>query len=235
MSSIKPVFKCPEEFKNIFSQSRCLLTISVGQEAHEGEKFATTVDLVNRSFGECTMLIDDSLQRHTMALNTEKNAEDFYDISMLEGDAWLNRNSRIYNRITIPLNIIRWNQWLFHENFQSQQKKIIELISQDLEYSNAFLETVQEFLRRYCNRTEPSQVDQLCMNYLLEECTAMSLWPELNCHFEVYPSKRNFAMAATHQRFVLPDYPDLLHSIAIKFKNRKQLKPQCFEALAYAG
>jgi len=71
----------------------------------------------------------------------------------------------------------------------------------------------------------------LCFNYLIEECTALCLWPELNCHFEVYPSRRNAAMDATHRYFVLPDYPDLLHGLSIKFKNRKQLKAQCFELL----
>ncbi len=68
----------------------------------------------------------------------------------------------------------------------------------------------------------------MILDYLIEECTALCLWPEINAHFEVYPSKRNLAMSQTHQRFVLPQYPHLLHSIAIKFKNRKQFKPQNF-------
>lgn len=51
----------------------------------------------------------------------------------------------------------------------------------------------------------------------------MTLWPELNCHFEVYPSKRNFAMDATHRRFVLPEHSDLLHAVAIKFKIENSL------------
>jgi hypothetical protein len=69
----------------------------------------------------------------------------------------------------------------------------------------------------------------LCFNYLLEECAALCLWPQLNCHFEVYPSPRNAIMAQTHKHFVLPKYPDLLHAVAIKFKNRKQFLPQSFK------
>ena len=47
-SKIKPVFKCSEEFKLKFKDSRCLVTISVGQEVHEGKKFLTTIDLIKR-------------------------------------------------------------------------------------------------------------------------------------------------------------------------------------------
>ena len=34
------------------------------------------------------------------------------------------------------------------------------------------------------------------------------------------------AMNETHKRFIVPKYPNLLHSVAIKFKNRKQFSPQ---------
>ena len=46
----------------------------------------------------------------------------------------------------------------------------------------------------------------------------MCLWPELECHFEVYPGQRNSAMRDTHRKFVLDLQPDLLHDVYIKFK-----------------
>ncbi len=54
----------------------------------------------------------------------------------------------------------------------------------------------------------------------------MCLWPELECHFEVYPGQRNSAMRDTHRKFVLDLQPDLLHDVYIKFKGRSQFKPQ---------
>ena len=107
------------------------------------------------------------------------------------------------------------------------------------DYRNAFDITIIEFLKRYMQRLTPEALDQfhyarayaLCFDYLLEECTAMRLWPELNCHVEVYPNKRNAAMRYTHEHFVLPEYPHLLHAVSIKFKQRKQLKPQRFGVL----
>ena len=101
-------------------------------------------------------------------------------------------------------------------------------------YQASFNNTIDEFLKRYYPRLlekrnfNMQRAKTLCLDYLIEECTALCLWPELNCHFEVYPAKRNLAMDETHKRLVLPFY-DLLHPISIKFKNRKRLKPQQFQ------
>lgn len=232
MSRIKPVFKCPGIDKEQFQQSRCLLTISVGQEVHESEHFETTIELVNNSFNSCVMLIDDSLQRHTMAMNSENDADSFYKASMKAGDQWLERNAIYYEKLTILDKIVRWDRWLTHHAFNNKQKEVKALINSDVLFKAAFTNTVNEFLDRYGRRIKNKETfclemaQKLCFDYLIEECTAFCLWPELGCHFEVYPSRRNLAMFETHARFILPKYPDLLHAVAIKFKNRKQLKPQ---------
>jgi hypothetical protein len=236
--SVKPVLKSDDIFsREKLNQSQCLLTISVGQEVHEGDKFAATIGLVNENFFSCIVLIDDTLQRHTMALQTGKEGDFFYEQSLSEGDSWLKRNESKLRQLSIPHQIIRWDKWLKHPNYEQQKQYINTLLTTDLLYKQTFEETIHEFLRRYYSRLDknkPINLERdflLCFNYLVEECTALCLWPELNCHFEVYPSKRNAAMDATHHYFVLPHYPDLLHSLSIKFKNRKQLKAQCFELL----
>lgn len=231
LDKIKPVFKCPEEFKKEFHASRCLLTISVGQEVHEGEKFYKTIDLVNLSFKECIILVDDSLQRHSMRLNTNLSDKEAYRISLNEGDLWLKRNEAFYKKLSIPFKIIRWNKWLHHPNYKRQREKIDSLYTTNSSYRESVHSSIQEFLDRYVNREEKVDTEKgfnLCLEYLKEECTALCLWVEEECHFEVYPSKRNEVMSATHETFVKPYYPNLLHPVAIKFKNRKQLSPQKF-------
>jgi hypothetical protein len=182
------------------------------------------------------MMIDDSLQRHTMVLDREESADELHDIAVAEGDSWLVRNEKYYSKLD-NLTIIRWDRWLNHPNYRSEQAMLKQVMHEDFTYKQIFDNTITEFLTRYCARLiaredfNQERGYQLCFDYLLEECTAMTLWPELGCHFEVYPSKRNFAMDETHKRFVLPHYPDLLHAVAVKFKNRKQLKPQQFNLL----
>lgn len=237
MTQIKPVLRCPGVDKKIFKNSRCLLTISVGQEVHEGEKFAATVDLINESFGSCILLIDDSLQRYSMALNSRENSETFYPLAIQEGDEWLQRNKKYYERLTNLKQIIRWDFWLHHPVYIEQELKIKTLFSSESSYASSFQKTNNNFLTRYIQRlSDKSNFDMvraqaLCFNYLLEECTALCLWTELECHFEVYPSRRNPAMHETHKYFVLPKNPDLLHAVSIKFKNRKQFQPQYFSTL----
>lgn len=234
---IKPVYKCPESFKDQFKHSRCLLTISVGQEVHEGEKFEATIELINSSFESCIMLIDDSLQRHTMAIEKNADADYFYVISLKEGDEWLIRNEKTYSKLKHLEKIIRWDKWLQHSNFLTQKSKVLHLMKNEPAYKIAFDKTVDEFLRRYFprlsnpNQINPQKAHTLCMDYLIEECAAFTLWPELNCNFEVYPSFRNLAMQQTYEHFILPTHPNLLHPVAIKFKNRKQLLPQQFKFL----
>ena len=237
MNYLKPVLKYPASFdKAQFKKAKCLLTISVGQEVHEGDKFAATIELVNDSFGSCVMLIDDTLQRHSMALDKKEEAEFFYNASLLAGDLWLQRNKIYYQQLGILETIIRWDKWLTHPHYFLSQEKIKQLIREDAAYSQSFDATIEEFLRRYYLRlTQQEDFDwerakRLCFNYLIEECTALCLWPELNCQFEVYPNKRNLAMHETHQKLVIPHYADLLHAIAIKFKHRKQFKPQQFQS-----
>jgi len=238
MSHLKPVFKYkPPVNKEKFKNAKCLLTISVGQEVHEEDKFAATIDLVNASFGSCILLVDDTLQRHSMALKSKEEANFFYQSSLAAGDLWLERNKVHYQKLNILEDIIRWDTWLNHPLYVTQQEKIKELMRQNLDYKKAFDKIFSEFLTRYYMRlTEKESFDgarasRLCLDYLIEECAALALWPELGCHFEVYPNKRNLAMHATHQKLVVPDYPDLLHAVAIKFKNRKQLKPQQFQSI----
>ncbi|HEV2523688.1 MAG TPA: hypothetical protein VGU44_00965 [Gammaproteobacteria bacterium] len=234
MYGIKPVFKFQTNIdKTIFEKSRCLLTISVGQEAHEGYKFGATIDLVNTAFESCILLIDDSLQRHSMALNKPEDADFFYHTSIVAGDAWLTRNKQYYQKLDCLEQIIRWDKWLKHPCYLEKQDQIKTLLSKDKDYQHSFDETIAAFLKRNHHLRngyfDDENARRLCLDYLTEECAALCLWPEINAHFEVYPNKRNLAMTQTHQRFVLPQFPQLLHPIAIKFKNRKQFKPQNFD------
>lgn len=239
MNRIKPVFKCSDAYKKMFKDSQCALTISVGQKAHEGETFAATVELVNNSFQSCVILLDDSLQRHTMALNTQENADFFYETSLKEGDLWLKRNEEHYRKLTILKNIIRWDTWLKHPQYLKEKNKITLLIENNFFYKKIFDETIKEFLKRYMSRSNQNKLFNLekarihCLDYLTEECAILCLRSKLkfNSHFEIYPSRRNQAMNEIHKNFILPKYSNLLLPVAIKFKNRNTLQPQYFELL----
>ena len=58
--SIKATFKHGGNYEERFENSICSLSISVGQPAHEGTKFAATIDAVNTNFKECIIMVGDS-------------------------------------------------------------------------------------------------------------------------------------------------------------------------------
>lgn len=222
------------EDKTIFPKSRCLFTISVGQQTHENEHFEATIELLNKSFESCVMLVDDSLQRHTMAFNRKQNPDFFYDISIKEGDLWLERNRKYYERLQNLERIIRWDNWLNHPKFNEQKKAIEALIQKDKDYAYAFESSVCDFVTKYYNRRsnrekfDLKRAKNLSFNFILEECTALCLWVELNCKYEVYPSVHNSAINSTREKFVLSKRLDLLNAVTLGFRNVKQLKPQRF-------
>ncbi|MGD9152679.1 MAG: hypothetical protein PVG30_03350 [Gammaproteobacteria bacterium] len=222
------------EDKTIFQQSRCLFTISVGQQTHENEHFEATIELLNKSFKSCIMLVDDSLQRHTMAFNRKQNPDYFYEISIKEGDLWLERNKKYYENLQNLEQIIRWDNWLNHPKFNEQKEAIKKLIEKDKDYAYAFESSVRDFVTKYHNRISNNEkfnlerAKELSFNFILEECTALCLWVELNCNYEAYPNLHNAAINSTREKFVLPTRPDLLNVLTLGFRNAKQLEPQRF-------
>jgi hypothetical protein len=46
----------------------------------------------------------------------------------------------------------------------------------------------------------------------------MCLWREENCNFEVYPNGRQASMSITYEQLIKPFYPNLLRSVALRFK-----------------
>lgn len=237
MKIVKCSFKnVTEEEKNKFQRSSCLLTISVGQEYHESEKFKSTITLINASFKNCKIMLYDTLQRYTMALVQNKKPEYFYDIAKQEGDLWLARNRKYFDDLDNLTEIIRWEHWLTHPDFASKKLQVMDLLVHDVDYKVTFEETIDQYLSRYQRRLENSdnfdyaKAHQLCFDYLVEECAALCVWPETECYVDVYPTPRNSAMDKTHRKILLKEYPGILHSVSLKFKNKKQLQGQKFHS-----
>ncbi|MFN7096775.1 MAG: hypothetical protein ACK4PR_04385, partial [Gammaproteobacteria bacterium] len=133
--------------------------------------------------------------------------------------------------------IHRWDKWLNHSLYQEKYDKINALMLQNIDFGAIFAQATEQYLTRYCTRLDNmahfdwDRAKKICLEYLMEECAVLCLWPELNCHFEIYPNRHNDAMEATRQYFITPHYPNLLKAIHIGFRKAKQLKPQTFELM----
>lgn len=214
----------PPEERKLFSSSSCLMPISVGQSVHEGDKFKATIQLVERSFESCTILVDDSVQRHTIAiLNPGKSEDTLYNMAIQEGDKWIERSQYLYSNFNIPLNVLRWDDWFNMPEFEQSYKKVQEEYESNPIFKQAINANINDFLERYLrNNTEITpqspQAISLCLDYLLEECAVMCLWVKGEYDFELYPSGRNKAMAATYEFLIKPSHPQYLKAVALRFK-----------------
>lgn len=209
--------------RKMFPQSTCLMPISVGQAIHEGEKFSAVIKLINSTFKKCTILVDDSVQRHTIGITCQETPEKLHQIAVNEGNEWIKRNKCSYEQLTIPFEIMRWDDWFKNENFLDHYGRVIGQYKTNTVYRQAIDDNINDFLSRYLKKFPEISVDDkravaLCLNYLLEECTVMCLWTEKKYDFEVYPSGRNKAMAVTYEQLIKPYYPEYLKPVALRFK-----------------
>ncbi len=222
---VKASFReCPISHRKEFKDAHCLLPISVGQSTHEGKKLLATIKLINASFQRCTLLIDDTVQWHTLKIDDPASSnEALYNIAFLEGNSWLKRNKEAIEDLNIPYDIKRWDQWAKHEDFETQLAKVEHLYNSDTDYRMAINLNIKDYLERYVGQQGGHEFDydhafSCCLDYLKEECAVMTLWVEGLYDFEVYPSGRNKAMAATYEYLIKPRNPNLLRPVALRFK-----------------
>ena len=234
----KQKIKC--RFKNItnddlalFKKSECLLLVSVGQEAHEGERFKSTIDLINKSFQSCTISLYDSIQRYTMSLSSDHEPDFFHDMANAEGSLWLQRNQKYLDKLDISYQIKRWDEWLAHLDYAKNFYLIQRIYKSDQDYQEAFNVASKKYITRFCkqnqNELENSMIiESRCKDYLMEECAVLSLWATLGYAFEVYPNPHNEAIEATRVKIIKQVNKFELKPITLRFTNAGQLKPQHF-------
>ena len=238
MKEVKCNFKnISDEDKASFKESTCLLLVSVGQEAHEGDRLLATIKLVNENFQSCIISLYDSLQRFTMSLSRSCDPEDLRKSAEREGNLWLERNKNILNNFAIPITIYRWEHWVNDLYFPKRRQELLARIASDPDYKKAHENAIEGYLERYCRHLDDqksfdrNRAVGLCQEYVLEECAVLCLWPKLRCQFEIYPNIHNAAIEATRERFILPNFPNNLSPLTLRFRNAKQLKPQKFESV----
>jgi hypothetical protein len=212
-----------KEMKKEFENSKCVAPISVGQEIHEGDKFCAALRLINRSFKEVIILVNDSVQWYTHAItNSSKTEKELYENALQEGDFWIKRNTHyMKDTLKIPYKLLRWDYWLQHKDFNYYLDKLWNLYRNDAQYKKAIDENIEEFLLRMKKRNIEIDYDRaylLCLKYLLEECASMLLWIEEKCHFQIYPQKINKSMNATYEKLIKPMHPTLLREAPYRIR-----------------
>jgi hypothetical protein len=200
----------------------CILPISVGRHYHEEGRLEATLKLVSLCFKECLILVADTLQRYSLAIvSPEQSGESLYKLASENGFAWINRNiEAIKKHLTIPFKIQRWDDWLWHKNFQFYYEKVTGLYEMDLKYKSAVNDIANQFCTAVKNRTPFSVHDDvyaLSVRYLLEESAATCLWTYLPYEFQVYPINGNEVLALARDKVLGADISSRLEQLIVVF------------------
>jgi tRNA-dependent cyclodipeptide synthase len=206
------------------SGSAAVLGISVGQPYHEDEKFAATMALMNTCFGSCDVLVADTLQRYNML---DCDFEAASAPARLRGDAWLARNAAALQTLTVPHNVIRWDECLQSPAFKSSLDAIKKRYSEDEEYRRSFQRDVDEFLRRHKTRNGSldehleSIMRERSLLYLFEEIAVfLSYFVERGYNFLPYPGTFPESYAMSWDLFLAQQHPTLCRNVRIYFRSR---------------
>lgn len=217
--------------KRELKKSKCVLPISVGQQYHEDEKMkATLYDI--QEFGECDIVICDTLYEHTKTIGRETIAlEGLHQECLADGKAWLARNQNALNQLTITHRIIHWDEWRNHKNF-ADKKKVIDSLYEDnnKKFKSALNKTANEFLSHYMSRNPEVEFNahhfQSCVTYLKEECAVMLLWAECDYHFLIYPAKCTDVLSFLYKNVIVESNPGKLEYLVIKIQERNILEQE---------
>ena len=222
--------KCPISDRKLFSKSKCILPISImHRKEHDDKRFAATMKLVESSFEGSALLIIDSLYRHTLKLDYPYETETtLSNMAITAGDEWLSANKDAYHKLSERnvCKIIRWNECLSQTMFSQQNKTINDLYNNDQSFKESINSTAEEYLCRQRKANGKLSYDYnhaftCSVNFIKEECAAMCLYSTSTLgqyEFEVYPTGRPAALAATYEKLIKPLCPNFLRPVGIRFK-----------------
>ncbi len=215
----------PKNEKDYLKSKTCIVPVSVGQEPHEGEKFRATLKMLNSYFKNCTIVVCDTLQRHTLLLkHNNKSQEELYSLSERLGSEWIERNKPIIEEeLKIPYKIIRWDKCLKNKNFEENYKKAKDLCATNEQCKIVVEKIINEFYTRYKKHTENLNAE-LCFQqsslYYLEELACVLEWFDEEYDYEIYPSMRDEAIFTNFSFLSKGRDKHLLHSAGIKFTKK---------------
>ncbi len=137
------------------------LHISVGHGQMEGDDLKRTLGWMGAHFASVTICVNDTLQRYN------------FDGAEAAGREWIERNIDAI-RVLPSFNIVRWNSWLTHPDFEVNLANMERAYCEDSSFRREVDTEAETFWRRrgegdkatFCRRS---------VAYLLEECAAFTI------------------------------------------------------------
>lgn len=175
---------------NAYSTAR--FHISVGQSYHESEKFQATMQWAKHRFDHVIICVNDTLQRYNYTYKESISDVDAMLKAENAGREWIERN--LHTIRSLPSHeIIRWNNWLNHQDFPSQNQFVQDLYLSDENVRSLIAADVMNFWKRRNVRegaetySDFEKFRAASTAYLLEETAAFFLMFKRDVAVDIYP------------------------------------------------
>lgn len=227
----------------------CVLTISVGQQYHEGEKLEATIKLVGEMFRSVTIVVFGELQRFTKAMHSpsDHDPETLREEAIQDGKAWVARNKNAIDLLREHVD----EKGVRHENKlggiiefgdcirerQAEYDSWLELLqgrsTNSLDpFQKAVKGSIAIFVQRCikANKKMPTEAiaNELSRQYVLEECAGLLTWKDrgdLQFQFLIYPGQLNPAVLYLFESVIHSEKPLILQPLAVEFPKQEYKTP----------
>ncbi len=164
--------------------------ISVGQDYHEGEKFAVTMAWAKSRFTRIMICVNDTLQRHNYCFAGSETGPAFIRAQM-EGDQWIDRNHSAFADLS-NVELYRWEHWRSHPAYANEYNEINRQYQEGRPIRQAIDNEVMLFWRRRQNSSlveahRLGAFQKYSTRYLIEECSAFRVMFQQDEAVDVYP------------------------------------------------
>lgn len=171
----------------------CRIGISVGKNLFEGEKFLSCLSWVeqkylNGYFNSCIIQIADTLQRHNLIWREDVEPERARNLASEQGIQWYRRYQNIIEKLEIPCEILYWDFWLNHPDYQNLKSQFDDLYEDNLEFKDAVDTDVEAFVSRQHTDIAIDFIRQYSREFLLEELACHTLMARSKRAAKLYPS-----------------------------------------------
>ena len=175
------------EFTDIPENSTAFLPISVGQEYHYGDQFAQTIEAINnnKNFKDCIILVGDSLQRHTLQINSENDESKARILSLEKGREWEKLVKPSIDKLKIPCKIIHWDEWTSPEELRSYTDIFNEMYEKVATLQSLHSLAAMRYVTAYSDKHPeitfiPQRAEELSRAYIKEELIKLTKLRDLN-------------------------------------------------------
>lgn len=166
--------------------------ISMCSRNHTGGSLNAIVSWLNTAnFSQIRIGISDTLNRHNHIMNGHSDA---WKMAREEGDLWLKNNIKTIERLTIPYQIFRWDDWIKKspEAVAINKAKYRQAFYSDQIMRDALLTDMDAFYSRKGSLLSQTSFETAAhsLNYLVEELAVYDeIFKDYPCTV-IYPGKQ---------------------------------------------